>query len=70
METLSRTKLMGGIFSSPKTQKPPPLPEEEVLPTTMPDDPSVGKRRKHRGRSETRITGELEPVTTKKTLLG
>ena len=60
---------MGRLFSKPKT-KTPVLPEEEVLPTTIPDDPSQAKRKKHRGRSETIITGELEPVTTKKTLLG
>ena len=70
METLSRTKRMGNIFSSPKTQKPPPLPEEEVLPTTLPDDENAGKRRKRRGHAETIITGDLEPVTTKKFLLG
>ena len=61
---------MGGIFSTPKTQKPPPLPEEEVLPTTLPDDPNEGKRRRRSGRNDVIITGELEPVTTKKTLLG
>lgn len=59
---------MGGIFKTPKTMKPPPLKEEEVLPLMTEDVPI--KRRRHRGRSQTILTGDLTPVTTKKVLLG
>lgn len=59
---------MGQLFSSPKTVKTPVVPEAEAIPEIGID--TEDKTRKRRGRSETVITGELEPVTTKKTLLG
>lgn len=60
---------MGGIFSSPKSVKPPALPQEETL---IFDDPEGEKKTRSRrsGKAETIITGELEPVTRKKYLLG
>jgi len=57
---------MGGLFKSPKTVKALPVPEVEAIPTAQ--EPT--KRKRRRGRGETILTGELEPVTTKKTLLG
>ena len=57
-----------GLFGSPKSVTAPPVPEPEPIPTAGDVDRPV--RKKHRGRSETVITGELEPITTKKTLLG
>ena len=61
---------MGGIFSTPKTQKPPPLPEEEVLPLDQ-ETEEPAKKRRHRGRSETILTGDFAPATgNKKVLLG
>ena len=61
---------MGGLFSSPKTVEPPTVPDPEPIPEIGIDTDKKPSRRKHRGRTETVITGELEPVTTKKTLLG
>lgn len=63
---------MGGMFSSPKSVKMPPIPEPEPepLPELTIDEDTKGKRKRYKGRSDTIITGELEPVTTKKTLLG
>lgn len=61
---------MGGIFSTPKTTHPPALQEEEVLPVPSDEVEPVRKRRKHRGHSETILTGELAPSTRKDTLLG
>lgn len=57
---------MGGLFKSPKTAKAPPVPDVEAIPTVG----DVKKPKRRRGRGETILTGELEPVTTKKTLLG
>jgi hypothetical protein len=60
---------MGNLFSSPKSLKlpvveeEPPITEDEIA-----GEESKKKRRK--GRAETIITGDLEPITTKKTLLG
>ena len=59
---------MGGLFRSPKTIAAPIVPEVEPIPTVGDIDKPARKRR--RGRGETILTGELEPVTTKKTLLG
>jgi hypothetical protein len=62
--------MMGQLFSSPKTKIPVlPEPEAEPMPELSVDD-DKGKRKRYKGRSETIITGELEPVTNKKTLLG
>jgi hypothetical protein len=62
---------MGGLFSSPSPPTPavpPPPPVPEV-------DEEAKRRaqlraRRRSGRSETIVTGELEPITTKKRLLG
>jgi hypothetical protein len=60
---------MGQLFSSPKSIKLPPIPEPEAVPQLSGEEEEK-PRKKRRGRTETIITGELEPVTTKKTLLG
>lgn len=58
---------MGGLFSSPKETK---MPKVDTSPEPVPQvEPDVKKRPRRRGRPETILTGELEPVTTKKTLL-
>lgn len=65
---------MGGLFKSPKTVTPPPVPEPEAIPTVTsevsPEAKPAAKKKRRRGRAETILTGELEPITTKKTLLG
>ena len=63
---------MSGLFRTPKPIQmpiPPITPEPEVISEEAKEAEAkkVGKRK---GRPETIITGELEPVTTKKTLLG
>lgn len=57
---------MGGLFKKPETVKPPTVPDVEAIPTVG-DKPA---RKRRRGRGDTILTGELEPATTKKTLLG
>lgn len=62
---------MGGL--TPKTVKAPPVPEPEPIPEIDEEVSDVEKKRalRRRGRRQTIITGELEPVTTgKKRLLG
>lgn len=59
---------MGGMFSKPKTVKPPPLPPPAAVPEIEEEEI---KPRRRRGRRETFVTGELEPVSIgRKTLLG
>lgn len=60
---------MGGLFSSPKSVKLPPVPDPEPIPELSVDTGET-KKKKRTGRSETIVTGELEPVTTRKFLLG
>jgi len=59
---------MGQLFSSPKSIKTPPVPDPEPIPEIGKEDKNTRKRRS--GRTDTILTGELEPVTSKKTLLG
>jgi hypothetical protein len=59
---------MGGLFGKPKVVSAPPVPPPAPIPEIDMEAPRRTKRT--RGRRETIITGELEPVTTKKTLLG
>ncbi len=56
---------MGGLFKSPETVKAPIVPDVEAVPKVG-DKPA----RKRRRGGDTILTGELEPTTTKKTLLG
>ena len=60
---------MGNLFSSQKQVKPPPVPDPEPIPELSVDTGDT-KKKKRASRSETIITGELVPQTTKKTLLG
>jgi hypothetical protein len=60
---------MGNLFSSQKQVKPPPVPEPEPIPV-LEEDVGETKKKKRPSRTETIITGELVPQTTKKTLLG
>jgi len=58
---------MGGMFSSPKK---PDLPPPQAIPEVDLEGVKKGVSRRGGGRAATMITGELEPETTKKTLLG
>lgn len=60
---------MAALFSSPKKVKAPPLPPPLAIPEI--DEDEVRKSvRSRRGRRYTKVTGELEPSTKKKVLLG
>lgn len=61
---------MGGLFGKPKSIKMPAVEEEppEIVSESIKGEGAKPKRRK--GRAETIITGELEPTTQGKTLLG
>ena len=62
---------MGGLFSKPKTVKPPPVPITPPIPTVDTDEvESQARRKRPRGRRETFLTGDLVPDTGKKQLLG
>lgn len=60
---------MGGLFSTPEpitmseVKEPPEIVSEDIK-------GEGDKPRKKKGRAETILTGELEPETTGKTLLG
>jgi hypothetical protein len=61
---------MGGLFSKPK---PIVMPEVEKEPPEIVSEGIKGegdRPRRKKGYPETILTGELEPVTTGKTLLG
>jgi hypothetical protein len=64
---------MGGLFSSPKTVSAPMLQKEspppEVISEEIKSEEGARARRK-KSRPETIVTGELEPLTKKKALLG
>lgn len=61
---------MGGLFKTPKPIEMPVVEEEppEIVSETVKGEGAKPRRRK--GRAETIITGELEPVTKGMTLLG
>lgn len=65
---------MAGLFSKPKKVRapalppPPPMPEPELYEEA--GELAKKKAVRRRGRRLTRITGELEPITRGKTLLG
>lgn len=63
---------MGHMFSSPKSVKPPPVPPPEPVPQVIEEteEELARKRRKRSDFSDTLLTGELEPVSKRKTLLG
>ena len=54
------------LFPKTETVKLPPV----ASPEPIPELDETQKGRKKVSRAETIITGELQPVTTKKTLLG
>jgi hypothetical protein len=63
---------MGGIFSKPKSTKPPPVPKTPP-PPTIEDATQAGeqvRRRRPSGTAETFLTGDLVPEKKKKTTLG
>jgi hypothetical protein len=60
---------MAGLFSTPHKTKAPPLPPPQAIPEL--DEDEVKKSvRPRKSRRYTKITGELEPETKKKKLLG
>ena len=59
---------MGGLFPKPK---PIVMPEvKELEPPEIIAEEIQPDKKKRKGREETIITGDLEPATTGKTLLG
>lgn len=61
---------MSGLFDKPDVVKPPTPKPAPPVPTV---DETVGeqaKKKRPRGRQETFLTGDLIPVTGKKTVLG
>ena len=62
---------MGGLFSKPKMQKPPPVPTED---TARQDQDILDRLRRRRGRSAAQLTGPLgdtsQPAVQVKKLLG
>ena len=63
---------MGGIFSSPKSVKPPPVKVVEPPPTidTAQQAATQVRKRGKTGRQATFLTGDLIPETSKKSVLG
>jgi len=63
---------MGGLFSKPKSPSMPKVPPPAAMPQPGSDasDAAARAARARQGFSKTLITGDLEPKTTKKTLLG
>jgi len=60
---------MGGLFSKPEIPEPPSLPPPIAIPEIDEEEVKKGVRRR-KGRLLTKVTGELEPETKKKALLG
>ena len=63
---------MGGMFSKPKTVKPPPVPEPVAMPevTAEAGETAMKRARRKKGYAKTIITGSLEPAAKKRTILG
>lgn len=63
---------MSGLFPKPKAVRPPVVKAEPEIITETEEAGEEEKKRakRRRGRRQTVITGALEPVTAKKTLLG
>ena len=61
---------MGGLFSKPKTVKPPPVPPPPPTPDVGEEVGEQARRKRPRGRRETFLTGDLIPQTDKKQFLG
>lgn len=53
---------MGGLFSSPKTVKAPPVTPPAAIPEVGTEAKDIARRRRPRPRKETFITGELAPA--------
>ena len=58
------------LFPKTETVKLPPVADPEPVPELTVDTDETKKGRRKVSRAETIITSELQPVTTKKTLLG
>jgi len=64
---------MGGMFSKPKTMKPPPVPDIEPPPTVTDTGIEEAEKKaikKKSGRAKTFLTGDLVPDDEKKKVLG
>ena len=63
---------MGGLFSKPKAVKAPPVPDPAPIPEVSDDtgDEAMRKAVKESSRAKTKITGNLRPMSAKKSSLG
>ena len=61
---------MGGLFSTPRVAKAPPLPPPPAMPDVSEKPGEFARRGRPRGRQETFLTGDLVPETGKKKVLG
>ncbi len=52
---------MGGLFSSPKSVKAPPLPPPIATPEVSEEVGEQARKKRPRGRQKTFLTGELTP---------
>ncbi len=63
---------MAGLFSKPKSVKPPPVPAPPAIPEKAPEvgEEAIKKAGRRRGFPKTILTGALTPETGKKKFLG
>ena len=61
---------MGGLFSTPKVAKAPPLLPPPAIPDVGKEPGEIARRKRPRGRRETFLTGDLVPETGDKKVLG
>lgn len=52
---------MGGLFSTPRVAKAPPVPPPPAIPDVGEEPSEFARRRRPRGRRETFLTGDLIP---------
>lgn len=62
---------MGSLFRAPSVVKAPAVPPPVAVPDVGPEVGDIARRKRPRGRMETFLTGDLEPMYLgKKRLLG
>lgn len=60
---------MAGLFSTPRPVKAPAVTPPVAVPDVGPEVSDIARRRRPRGRQETYLTGELEPMSLGKAKL-